>query len=186
MKRTTPLKRSPFRRKTEGPAFTVEEKPRAQRIAEQRPPRTLHRGVMGGKVRGPDPKSVERRNPHLLAMANGQECLLRISGVCSFGTRTVVACHSNFAEHGKAGARKADDHYTVWGCADCHRWLDQGSASYEEKRRAFDAGHRRQRFVWAEIAYDPYQQSREKPADRKAARWALDQCIADQRAGATE
>lgn len=119
------------------------------------------------------PKSAAQRNPHLLAMAKGKPCLLMAVHNCET-TRgdTTVAAHSNWSDLGGKGAhRKADDSYTVWSCAPCHMWLDQSGAPKAEKRRAWLAGHERQRQHWADIA------SGKEPGiekDRKAAQWAMD------------
>lgn len=116
------------------------------------------------------PKTVEYRNPHLLTLARGMPCLLRVPDVCMGNTETTVACHSNLGVHGKAGARKADDHYSVWGCMACHRWLDQDKRpSYEEKAATFMAAHARQVLQWRKIAADPGRARR----DRDAVQWAL-------------
>lgn len=112
------------------------------------------------------------RNRALLDMARGRPCLLRVPGVCQGGTETTVAAHSNWACHGKAGARKADDQYSVWACAACHiGWLDQGPAPKEEKQTVFMRAHAAQVLEWARIERDPS----ETPRVRKAARWALEQ-----------
>jgi hypothetical protein len=81
--------------------------------------------INDAEFRGGAPKTEPQRNPALLAMARGQRCLLQVPGVCQPDPTTTVACHSNQSVHGKAGARKADDHWHVHGCAACHRWLDQ-------------------------------------------------------------
>jgi hypothetical protein len=47
---------------------------------------------------------------------------------------------------------KASDAYSVWGCFGCHQWLDQGSASKEEKEEAFQAAHLLQVAEWHKIA----------------------------------
>lgn len=103
-------------------------------------------------------------------MARGMPCLLQVPGVCCHDRATVVCCHSNLSIHGKAGARKADDHYSVWGCAACHSWLDRGPAPKAEKYSAFMAAHLRQVLEWRAIAFDPAS----APRDRSAALWALD------------
>lgn len=103
-------------------------------------------------------------------MACGMPCLLQVTGVCTQDRATVVCCHSNLSIHGKAGARKADDHYSVWGCAACHRWLDQGPAPRAQKTAAFMAAHLRQVLAWRAIAVDPGA----APRDRAAAQWALE------------
>lgn len=116
------------------------------------------------------PKPEVHRNAALLEMARGRRCLLRVPGLClSPSTETTVAAHSNWSDHGKAGARKADDVYVVFSCFACHQWMDQGSAPDEEKRARFDVAHRDQVQEWARIAADPT----EKPRFRKAADWAL-------------
>ncbi|MEO8021088.1 nuclease domain-containing protein [Polaromonas sp.] len=117
------------------------------------------------------PKTIQHRNPHLLAMARDKPCLLLVPGCCNHRTDTTVACHSNWQEHGgKGGARKADDHYSAWGCAACHTWLDTGKAPKAQKQAIFLAGHLRQVLAWRQITANPATPAR----DRKAALWALD------------
>lgn len=115
------------------------------------------------------PKTEARRNRALLDMAEGRACLLRVPGICCEG-RT-VACHSNLSSHGKAGARKADDQFSVWGCPTCHRWLDQGPAPASRKKAMFMAAHFLQVGEWRHIAV-----SKAEPLRfQQAAQWALDQ-----------
>lgn len=133
------------------------------------PTSTPRRGTYGPATLKASPKTVEHRNPDLLALARGKKCLLHVLGICSCDSATVVACHSNMSAHGKSGARKADDHYSVWGCSACHRWLDQGPASYEVKCAYFMAAYAKQLIEWAKIAYD----MSETPKARRAAEWAL-------------
>jgi hypothetical protein len=67
------------------------------------------------------------------------------------------------------GARKADDNYTVWGCAACHEWLDRGSAPAALKENTFREALARQVLAWRGIAqFDPFVK------DKRAAQWALD------------
>ena len=116
------------------------------------------------------PKTEPHRNQHLLTMARGRYCLLRVPGVCIGGTETTVACHSNLSIHGKAGARKANDEYHVPGCFACHRWLDQGSADGVLKAMTFMQAHLEQVGYWRALVGDLTQ----PPKDRAAAQWALD------------
>lgn len=117
------------------------------------------------------PKTEQHRNRRLLDLARGQPCLLRVPGVCQGGAETTVAAHGNWAIHGKAGARKADDHYSVWSCAACHiGWLDQGRATNAQKLAVFMAGHMRQVEQWRFMAADIGIPT----SDRKAALLALD------------
>lgn len=116
------------------------------------------------------PKSAAQRNAHLRDMARGMPCLLRVPGICTQDRATVVCCHSNLSIHGKAGARKADDHYSVWGCSACHSWLDAGPAPRAQKASVFMAAHLAQVLEWRAIAFD----SRSQARDRAAALWALE------------
>lgn len=117
----------------------------------------------------PDPKTVQQRNPNLLAMARGKPCLLCVPGVCNHNSLTTVACHSNSSIHGKGGARKADDHYSVWGCSACHLWLDQGPALKHIKQATFMRGHLDQVLAWRRIVSD----MSNSPKTRQSAHWAL-------------
>ncbi|WP_295541053.1 nuclease domain-containing protein [uncultured Pseudacidovorax sp.] len=117
------------------------------------------------------PKTEPARNRALLELARGQPCLLRIGRVCNDDRETTVAAHSNLMEHGKGGARKADDQFTVWACARCHTWLDQSyQATLAEKHEAWLLAHVRQVEAWRRLAADPSRSLR----DRAAARWALE------------
>lgn len=127
-------------------------------------------GVYVGGTTGPVAKTAAQRNRRLLDMAEGRPCLLRVDGVCSGDTATTVACHSNQGVHGKGGARKADDCYSVWGCMACHRWLDQGPALAVRKEHVFALAHLSQIFEWRRIATDPGEPAR----FRRAAQWALE------------
>ncbi|MES2247603.1 MAG: nuclease domain-containing protein [Pseudomonadota bacterium] len=121
--------------------------------------------------RGAVPKTEPQRNPALLAMARGQSCLLRVPGVCRPDPATTVACHSNQSVHGKAGARKADDQWHVYGCDACHHWLDQGPAPAAEKTERFAAAHSWMVSIWRDIVAGMQPSA---PKERKAAQWALD------------
>lgn len=120
-------------------------------------------------------KTIAHRNPHLLAMARGQNCNLQVPTICNRNPETTVAAHSNSAKHGKAGARKADDNYIVFGCSACHSWLDQGGGARnrEQGEFYFNRGLVRQCREWARIAYDPLANAK----DRAAATWALELLI---------
>ena len=122
-----------------------------------------------------DPKTVARRNPALLEMARGRPCLLMVPDVCNCNPETTVACHSNWSCHGKAGARKADDHYSVEGCSACHAWLDQGSAPANAKQAIFVLALVRQVRCWVRASED----RSIPPRHMHAARWALDQLLLD-------
>jgi hypothetical protein len=143
---------------------------------EPAPLRRVERAGVYASAAGPAsqiPKSEPLRNRRLLDLARGMPCLLRIPGVCNGDVTTTVACHSNWGVHGKAGARKADDCYVVFGCSACHRWLDQGPSNEAVKWKAFDAALIEQWNWWTRISVDPAWSE----ADRRAAQWALDHLV---------
>ena len=154
------MKRTAFRRK-EGPTAAKEPHPRA--LATVKP---LRRGTYGGSTTGPAPKTEAYRDPVLLEMARGRACLLLVT--FSHPTDTTVAAHSNLGIHGKAGARKADDCYSVWACFSCHSWLDQGDAAAVLKEGSFMGAHSRQVLAWRQIAQDPTEPERYRAAARRA------------------
>ncbi len=118
------------------------------------------------------PKPGPKRNSRLLSMAKGKPCLFRWMADCErHGGTTTVACHQNGHEAQKGGARKADDHRSAWGCAACHNAYDQGAHPRWLKEQVFAKAMDRQIKEWQRIAGD----DTEAPADRKAARWALEQ-----------
>lgn len=82
------------------------------------------------------------RNKKMLAAAKGQDCALETEW-CNHDPATVVACHSNWQEDGKGMGQKADDFCIADGCSGCHRWLDEGPASEQEKREVFHRGMKR-------------------------------------------
>lgn len=157
------LRRTGFRRKT------IEHAP----VVHTPIPEHLRRSASFSRAnvaQQADPKTEAHRNPTLLDMARGRSCLIQFPDICrNPDTETTVAAHSNWSEHGKAGARKADDEMSTWCCFACHQWLDQGPATEAEKRATFLAAHRRQVDHWARIAADPKEPAR----FRKAADWAL-------------
>ena len=185
LKRTVGLRPTAFRRKADaaplqrhkplqrGSTF-VKEVPRPSAPPAPARPST-RRGTYAGGTTGPVPRPRARRRPRLLALARAMPCLLQVPGICNRDPETTVACHSNWSEHGKAGARRADDCHSAWGCRACHAWLDQGDADAAEKRPIFDAALLRQVEWWERIAADP---ARSEP-DRRAARWALEQLRVD-------
>ncbi|KVE32256.1 hypothetical protein WS68_16525 [Burkholderia sp. TSV86] len=78
-----------------------------------------------------------------LAACCGEECYLRVPGVCRLNPmdETVVPCHSNQSRHGKAGAMKAKNEFTVPGCDACHAWIDQNRVG-APKQVKFDVWNR--------------------------------------------
>ena len=56
--------------------------------------------------------------------AQGQECTIRIPGVCNGNPETVVLCH---LPGGGIGGKVSDIH-GAYGCSACHSWIDGGWA----------------------------------------------------------
>jgi len=92
------------------------------------------------------------RSKDLLKLAQDQECLLQVPEICQGGSSTIVACHSNSGSNGKGKGIKASDADTVWGCASCHAWLDQGQATQEERENAYYDAYTRQIMEWLKIS----------------------------------
>lgn len=132
-------------------------------------PKLYRQGVTGPVTLTAMPKTEAKRNPHLLAMAKGKPCLLRVPGVCNNNPETTVAAHSNSHEHGKAYTRKADDCFSVWACNACHDWLDtgQGARNREVADSLFKAALYRQMVEWGRIIDSG------NAKDKAAAEWAL-------------
>ena len=187
MNRSAPLARRSFAARRPLPA--EKEPSREQRLAARAQRAIemgarLHAAVLSGnqpatvalpasdasKSIASHPKPAHQQNRRLLDLARGMPCLMRMPGICNRDPETTVAAHSNSRAHGKAGARKADDQYSVWSCHACHTWLDQGPAPRAQKDAAFMRAHLDQVLMWRAIATD----NRRPDADRRAARWALD------------
>lgn len=122
------------------------------------------------------PKSVALRNPALLEMARGRQCLLQAPYTMSHDPATTVACHGNSHKFGKAKGRKAQDFYSAWGCFECHSWLDSSGAASDEKERVFHLAMFRQMLAWEQIAASEVEPQR----FRRAAEWALDHLQAEE------
>lgn len=69
-------------------------------------------------------KSKGPRMTPIRRAAAGQDCTLRIPGVCNFDPATTVLCHSNYLVDGKGMGLKAPDEKACFGCSACHDVLD--------------------------------------------------------------
>lgn len=116
------------------------------------------------------PKHRREENANYRALARDKDCTLRVPGVCCFDPSTTVLCHSNKLSDGKGKGYKVSDFKGVWGCYTCHTWLDQGSASTDEKDAAFNSAMKRMEKELEKIV--AYQMTKAK--DREAAWWALE------------
>lgn len=100
------------------------------------PSRALQRGTYAGTTAAPAPKRAYIRSRALLAAVRKLPC--QHTGK----TVDVEASHSNWPQHGKAGAIKADDNRIAALHRDVHQMLDQGSTlSAEERQRIWWQAH---------------------------------------------
>jgi hypothetical protein len=131
------MKRSPIQRKT-----PLQRKPWKSSVTDQPDWRSELRsgGIKRSSLKSKPKRVTVADGAKYLEACRGEPCYLN---VCCPWTDwedpTVVPCHSNFAKHGKAGARKADHQFSVPGCMRCHAWLDAGPAPYEEKLEKFES-----------------------------------------------
>lgn len=68
------------------------------------------------------------RSKQIIAHARNQPCTLRFPGVCNANPETTVACHIRDAHKGMG--IKASDYSVVFGCSDCHQFLDEGGGTH--------------------------------------------------------
>lgn len=69
--------------------------------------------------------------------ARGQDCTLRLVGVCNFNRETTVLAHIGFDS---GWAIKCNDSMAVFACSDCHAEIDsKGRKEYaDDKLRALE------------------------------------------------
>ena len=56
--------------------------------------------------------------------AKGQDCTVRVFGICNFDNTTTVFAHLN--GFGKGKGQKNHSIHGCYACSECHRWLDGG------------------------------------------------------------
>ncbi|CAB5512035.1 hypothetical protein LMG26857_01324 [Achromobacter anxifer] len=156
LQRKTPLRqKTPMKR-----GAPLKAKAPMMRAKPMPPPRAS----MKARKKSKKPLKTVYRNPVLLALAEGEECLLRVPKYCQGGTDTTVACHSNRLRDGKGKGIKAHDWAIAFGCGGCHWFIDHSKATMEMKLSYFIPGLRltRLRIVamgkWPEEAERGYQQ----------------------------
>jgi len=57
--------------------------------------------------------------------ARGEQCQIRIPGVCNHNPETVVFCHANGSAAGKGIGMKSPDILGAYGCSACHAVVDR-------------------------------------------------------------
>lgn len=75
------------------------------------------------RAKKPMKKSRPKTTP-IRKSAKGEECTLRLLGVCCGDSSTVVWAHSNSQAHGHGMGLKASDEYGCYACFACHDALD--------------------------------------------------------------
>jgi hypothetical protein len=75
--------------------------------------------------------------------ARGEDCTLRLPGICNWNNETTVFCHSNRLGDGKGMGMKAK--IGAYGCSSCHAVLDgqlprPAHLTYEQVQGLFDNG----------------------------------------------
>ncbi len=92
-------------------------------------------------------KSKKLRNS-----AKGQECQVRLPGLCNYNPETVVLAHVG---KGSGMGQKADDIHAAFCCSACHDILDKRQytplLSYEEIENYAWHGVQRTQKIWLEM-----------------------------------
>lgn len=57
--------------------------------------------------------------------AKGEDCQIRIPGVCNFDPATTVWCHGNGSAAGKGIGGRSHDLLGAYGCSSCHAVYDR-------------------------------------------------------------
>jgi len=118
--RSSELKRTPFQRAPARPDDDQGDESDSRGAATKAP-----KVYVRPKTKGPKMTPIRRS-------AKGEQCTLRIPGICRNRTDTTVWCHSNRLTDGKGMSLKANDEAGCYGCFDCHSFLDGGWARYPE------------------------------------------------------
>ena len=73
------------------------------------------------------------RSDKIRKSARGQECALRIPGICNFMPETTVLAHVG---KDRGMSLKCDDSFAVYACSDCHDAIDGRSMTMDEGTKA--------------------------------------------------
>lgn len=112
MKRTTPLKRTGFKRKPKQAGYANYQ---------------VDNGFLSPRTLQPLPKlpPIPRKRPKTTAIrksAKGKPCLIRLPG-CDGGGETTVLCHYRLAGYCGTGIKPPDE-FGAHGCFSCHQIVD--------------------------------------------------------------
>lgn len=84
-------------------------------------------GQVGKSADKPKRKTLRSKGPKMTAIrkaARGEDCTIRLPGVCNQNPETTVLCHDNRLASGKGMGLKAPDTEAAFGCSCCHDVLD--------------------------------------------------------------
>ena len=79
------------------------------------------------------------RSSKILRHAKGQNCTLRLPGICNGNPEKVVFCHLTTGAAGKGMGIKAHDSLGFFGCSACHAAYDQQRGRAELALEVLDA-----------------------------------------------
>jgi hypothetical protein len=86
---------------------------------------TVTSWLEGGKEKVKKPmKSRAPKMTPIRKSAKGENCTMRLPGICKPEPGNVVWAHSNDSRHGKGGGKKAEDQYGCYACHWCHMTYD--------------------------------------------------------------
>lgn len=86
--------------------------------------KTPLKAKLGLKSTGKGLRSKTKKPSKVRMSAAGEQCLVRVPGVCCGDSTTVVLAHMN---GGGMGVKHSDMH-GAYACRTCHEWLDGGYA----------------------------------------------------------
>ncbi len=72
-------------------------------------------------------KNKRLKSKKITDSAKGENCTLRIPGVCNHNPETTIPAHLN----GAGMAKKSDDTLISYCCSQCHTWLDGGYSNID-------------------------------------------------------
>lgn len=79
-------------------------------------------------------KSSRPKMTPIRKSARGEDCTMRIVGICNQDPATTVWAHSNQSQDGKGMGIKARDVEGCYACSACHEFYDGGYARYGAAR----------------------------------------------------
>lgn len=94
-----PMKRAPLRNRVSANTFSLK---------------------LSKRMKASQPKMTPIRKS-----AKGEECTIRLPGICNYDASTTVLCHSNALKDGKGLGLKAPDTCAAYGCSACHDVVDR-------------------------------------------------------------